>query len=132
MSKLQELTENVKSWQDMACAYIEYICYHRRTETPCFTAGHVTKYIRENYPQFRFSQENMNNFIQNIYRNNGLKCFDPSFLGNREVQMIQVAKKTQNGDIVYVYGPSWQTAYNFPCDVVIPSGESLSTNGFTF
>lgn len=112
--------ENVKTWRDAVCAVVDNFLFERQ----CFSSGEVTKIIREERPDFRFSHWDIGQYLRDLYFGGVIEYQNQS--NGRMIPATQVPRRTTGlsrtpaGVEVFVYGPSFSEARYHDFEVDIP------------
>lgn len=89
-----------------------------------FSSGEITKIIRENRPDLRFSHWDVGQYIRDMYHSSGFAEYSNDgksyFCWRRQTTGD---KRTPPGRYVFVYGPTYQSidAHNFEVEIPYPA-----------
>jgi len=111
---------NTNSWRDAVCKVID----QKLKDEKCFSSGEITKEIREQCPDLRFSHWDVGEYIRDLYFN-GSFVFN-GFPDRSDYDYVQVVRytsgktRTPYGMKVFVYAPTLESGLEHEFEVEIP------------
>jgi len=123
MSKLNynETLEEVKTWRDAVCIVID----EKLKNYECFSSGEITKEIRINRPDLRFSHWDVGQFMRDLYYNGSMTYGTH----NDYTVAVHVPRRTSGNTRtpanmeVFVYGENYNVANSYRFEVEIPRAQ---------
>lgn len=115
--------ENINNWRDAVCTIVD----EKTRNKQCISSGEITKEIRENRPDLKFSHWDIGEFLRDLYYSGSIRYFNDQFGMSGYSQAIRITEgktRTPKGTTVFVYGPSFTEAMAHDFEVEIPRSKA--------
>lgn len=112
------LLKDVQTWRDAVCVVID----EKLKDFECFSSGEITKEIRENRPDLRFSHWDVGQYMRDLYYQ-GSFMYENGGYAEQVPQRTSGKTRTPAGAEVFVYGPDYESAGFHDFEVEIPRAQ---------